>query len=375
MQYALDEILSQLVKRKGSDLHLKVSRPPLFRIAGKLVPTEYDKLSPDDIKQLVYSIMNPYQIQRFEDEWEIDFSYGLPKVARFRVNCFYQRGIMGAVFRSVPYKIPTLDDLGMPPVLKDIALKTQGLILVTGPTGSGKSTTLAGMIDHINSNRYCHIMTIEDPIEFVYQDKSSVINQRELGSDTKTFASALKHVLRQDPDVILIGEMRDIETMSIAVTAAETGHLVFSTLHTNDAQQSVDRIIDSFPSEQQNQVRMQLSMALRAVVSQRLVKRADIDGRVAAVEIMINSPTITKLIQEGNTSQINKAIESSVTYYRMQTLNQSLVALVKNGVITEQEAMKYSNKPEEFKLNLKGIFSGSSIEQRGSVAYSQEGFQ
>lgn len=375
MQYALDEILSQLVKRKGSDLHLKVSRPPLFRISGKLVPTEYEKLSPDDIKQLVYSIMTPYQIQRFEDEWEIDFSYGIPNVARFRVNCFFQRGIMGAVFRSVPYKIPTLDELGMPPVLKDIALKTQGLILVTGPTGSGKSTTLAGMIDHINSNRYCHIMTVEDPIEFVYQDKSGVINQRELGSDTKTFTSALKHVLRQDPDVILIGEMRDTETMSIAVTAAETGHLVFSTLHTNDAQQSVDRIIDSFPSEQQNQVRMQLSMALRAVVSQRLVKRADIDGRVAAVEIMINSPTITKLIQEGNTSHINKAIESSVTYYRMQTLNQSLVALVKNGVIAEQEAMKYSNKPEEFKLNLKGIFSGSSIEQRGSVAFTEEGFQ
>lgn len=365
----LDELLHLVIERKGSDLHLKVGRPPLLRIAGKIVPTELEKLSPEHTKNLLYSIMNPYQIQKFEEEWEIDFSYGLKDLARFRVNAFFQRGVVGAVLRMIPYKIPSIDELGLPPILKDLSLKPQGLILVTGPTGCGKSTTLASMIDYINNHRQCHIITVEDPIEFIYKDQQAEINQRELGLDTKTFATALRHILRQDPDVILVGEMRDMETMATVISAAETGHLVFSTLHTIDATQSIDRIIDSFPANQQQQIRLQLSRTLQGVISQRLVRRIDGQGRCAAIEIMINSPTIRKLIEEGNISQIKKAIESSSTYYRMQTLNQSLVALVKNGIISEQEALSASGNPEEFKLNLKGIFSGSSMDRASSHYY------
>lgn len=365
----LDELLQMLVERRASDLHLKVGRPPLLRIAGKIVPTELERLTPDDTKNLIYPIMNTYQIQKFEENWEIDFSYGLQELARFRVNIFFQRGVVGAVLRMIPYNIPTLDELGLPAILKDLSLKGQGLILVTGPTGCGKSTTLAAMINHVNANRECHIITIEDPIEFVYKDNRSEINQRELGLDTKSFSEALRHILRQDPDVILLGEMRDIETISTAVTAAETGHLVFSTLHTNDATQSVDRIIDSFPSHQQQQIRMQLSLSLQGIISQKLVRRADGKGRCSAVEVLINSPTIKKMIEEGNTSQIHKAIESSVTYYRMQTLNQALVKLVEGKVITLEEALRSTNNPDELKLNLKGIYSGSSLDRGVSQYY------
>lgn len=367
----LDELLTELVKRKGSDLHLKVGRPPLMRLAGKIVPTEFDKISPDTIKALVYPIMNQFQVQKFEENWELDFSYSLKEVARFRVNAFFQKGFIGAVFRMIPLKIPTADELGLPPILKDLAMKNQGLILVTGPTGSGKTTTLAAMMNHINANRQAHIVTVEDPIEFVYKDNQSAINQREIGQDTKNFGEALKHVLRQDPDVILVGEMRDVETISIAITAAETGHLVFSTLHTNDATQTIDRVVDSFPAEQQQQVRLQLAMCLQGVVSQRLVRRADGQGRAAALEIMINSPTIKKMIEEANTSQIKKSIESSVTYYRMQTLNQSLVALVHNQIVSEEEAMAVSNNQEEFKLNLKGIFASSPMDRSGGQYYEE----
>lgn len=362
----LDEILLLSVERKTSDIHLKSGRPPIFRIAGKVVPTELDKLTSDDIKNLLYHIMTDFQIKQFEEMWEMDFSYSLKDIARFRVNVFKQKGEIGAVFRMIPLKIPSIDELALPAVLKDISLKPQGLILVTGPTGSGKSTTLAAMINHINQSRQCHIITVEDPIEFVYKDNLSVINQRELGLDTKSFSESLKHALRQDPDVILIGEMRDLETIQIAITAAETGHLVMSTLHTVDAKQSIDRIIDAFPSYQQNQVRLQLSLVLQAVISQKLLKRSDGEGRVSAVEVMINSPTIKKLIQEGKTSDINKAIEESVTYYRMQTLNQALVDLVKKEIVTEEEALYNSNNPEEFKLNLKGIFAGTSSTTRDS---------
>lgn len=367
----LDELLAELVKRKGSDLHLKVGRPPLMRIAGKIVPTEYEKISPDDMKGLLYPVMNAYQIQKFESEWELDSSYSLKDVARFRVNAFYQKGMLGAVLRTIPLKIPTVDELGLPPVIKDLALKNQGLILVTGPTGSGKTTTLAAMMNHINANRQCHVMTAEDPIEFVYKDNQSVINQREIGQDSRSFAEALKHVLRQDPDVILVGEMRDLETIGVAITAAETGHLVFSTLHTNDATQTIDRVIDTFSAGQQQQVRLQLAMCLQGVISQRLVRRADGQGRAAALEIMINSPTIKKMIEEANTSQIKKSIESSVTYYRMQTLNQSLVALVHNQIVSEEEAMAASNNQEEFKLNLKGIFASSPMDRGGGQYYEE----
>lgn len=356
----IDEILRALASRKGSDLHLKVGRPPLFRIGGRIVPSEFPPLTEEEVKDALYSTMNETQIQSFELHRELDMSYMLPGVARFRINVFQQRGQIGAVMRIVPLKVPSLDDLRMPPVLKDVASKPQGLVLVTGPTGSGKSTTLAGMIQHINTTRQCHVMTIEDPIEFAYTDENSVINQRELGMDTESFAAALKHVLRQDPDVILIGEMRDLETISTAITAAETGHLVFSTLHTIDATQSVDRIIDSFPSEQQQQIRLQLSMALQAVISQRLCRRADGTGRVPALEIMINSPTIRKYIEEGQTGSIHKAIEQSVTHYRMQTLNQSLVALCKKGFVSFEDALAVSNNPDEFKLNYRGIFASGA---------------
>jgi len=356
----IDEVLRTLAQRKGSDLHLKVGRPPLFRIGGKMVPTEFEPLSEEDLKTAVYSMMNESQIQQFELHRELDMSYTLERVARFRVNVFQQRGQMGAVMRIVPLRVPSLDDLRLPAVLKDIASKPQGLILVTGPTGSGKSTTLAGMIQHINLNRQCHVMAVEDPIEFSYTDENSVINQRELGLDTESFGEALKHVLRQDPDVILVGEMRDLVTISTAITAAETGHLVFSTLHTIDSTQSVDRIIDSFPSEQQQQIRLQLSMCLQAVISQRLVRRADGTGRLPAMEIMINSPTVRKFIEEGKTGSIHKTIEQSVTHYRMQTLNQALVALCKQGYVSFDDALAASNNPDEFKLNYRGIFSSGA---------------
>lgn len=357
---SIDELLDILIERKGSDLHLKVGRPPLTRVHGRLIPTELKVLTPVDTKELVYSILNPGQIRRFEEEMELDISYTYKNVARFRINVFRQRGVIGTVIRMIPFKIPTIDELGLPAVLKDLAIKDKGLILVTGPTGCGKSTTLAALIDYINSTRECHIITVEDPIEFVYQDNLSAINQREIELDTRSFKDALKHVLRQDPDVILIGEMRDLETISIAITAAETGHLVFSTLHTNDAVQSVDRIIDSFPVNQQQQIRIQLSLVLQGVISQRLLNRADGSGRVAAVEIMINSPTIKKLIEEGRTSEIHKAIESSVLYYRMQTLDQSLIELYNNGLITFEEALSVSTDPEGLKRMSKGIDTGVS---------------
>lgn len=346
----IDELLSALIERRGSDLHLKVGRPPLFRIAGKMVPTEFPVLDEESCKDLVYSMMSAAQIETFEASHELDFSYGYGQVARFRINAFQQRGHSGAVMRLVPAKVPTIDSLKLPAVLKDIATRNQGLVLVTGPTGSGKSTTLAAMIEYVNETRQAHIMTVEDPIEFVYTDNNSVINQRELGLDTFSFPEALKHVLRQDPDVILIGEMRDPETITTAITAAETGHLVFSTLHTIDSGQSVDRVIDSFPTDQQQQIRIQLAATLQAVVSQRLCRRADGGGRVPAMEIMINSPTVRKHIEEGRTGSIHKTIEESVTHYRMQTLNQSLLALASRGFITFEEAMTATNNPDEFKL-------------------------
>ncbi|HIE53021.1 MAG TPA: type IV pilus twitching motility protein PilT [Armatimonadetes bacterium] len=366
----IDDVLKLLLERHGSDVHFKAGRPPLFRIGGKIVPTELESLTAEDTKQLAYSIMTSHQIELFEQQRALDFSYNFGRLARFRVNVFQQRGVVGMVMRAVPWKIPTIEQLKLPPVLKDIASKTQGLVLVTGPTGSGKSTTLAAMIDYINATRQAHVITIEDPIEFVYQDKKCVINQREIGLDTDSFATALRYVLRQDPDVILIGEMRDLETIRTAVTAAETGHLVFSTLHTNDATQTVDRIIDSFPAEQQQQVRVQLSMCLLAVISQRLVRLANGNGRIAAVEVMINSPTIKKYIEEGNTGAIHKAIEQSVTYYRMQTLNQSLVALAKRGYVTYEDALAASPDPDEFKRNFRGIYSGSSLDAQ--AAYYQQ---
>jgi twitching motility protein PilT len=346
----IDDYFRALVKRGGSDLHLKVDRPPLMRIKGELFPTEYPVIGKEEMKKLLLPMLTEVQAKKLENEREIDFSCLVEGLARFRGNIFHQMGFLGAVFRVIPVEIVTIDQLNLPQVLKELVFRNQGIILVTGPTGSGKSTTLAAMIDYLNENRSDHIITIEDPLEFVHRDKKCVINQREVGLDTRSFAEALKQALRQDPDVILVGEMRDPETISIAMTAAETGHLVFSTLHTNDAKQSMDRIIDTFPPEQQHQVRMQLAMTLCAIISQRLIKKSDGSGRVAVIEVMINTPTIRKMIEEGKIGAIDKAIHDSASLYKMQTMNQHLFQLVKEGTITQEAALGISNNPNDLRI-------------------------
>lgn len=357
----VQDLLTMLVERKASDLYLKVARPPLFRILGTLGPSELPVLSLEKTKELIYSLMNQEQRDRFESDFDLDFSYSLPGVARFRVNTYRQRGAIGSVIRVVPYAIPTIEALGLPPVLKSLSEKPQGLILVTGPTGSGKSTSLAAMIGHINNTRNCHIITIEDPIEYLHRDNKATIDQRELDVDTKSFKEALRRALRQDPDVMLIGEMRDVETISTAITAAETGHLVFSTLHTNDATQTIDRIIDVFPGSQQHQIRVQLSLTLTAIASQRLLKRIDGKGRLSAVEIMINSPLIKDLIEKGNTSGIRRAIESSTTYWQMQSLNQAIARLINGGVVSMEEGLSSTPNPDDLRLSLKGSCGGGIV--------------
>ena len=356
----IDDYFTALVQRGGSDLHLKVGRPPLMRIKGELLPTEYPVIGKEEMKKLLLPMLTEMQIKKLENEREIDFSYLVEGVARFRGNLFHQMGYLGAVFRVIPVQIMTIDELKLPPVLKELVFRNQGIILVTGPTGSGKSTTLAAMIDYLNMNRSDHIITIEDPVEFVHRDKKCVINQREVGFDTRSFSEALKRALRQDPDVILVGEMRDPETISIAMTAAETGHLVFSTLHTNDAKQSIDRIIDTFPPEQQHQVRMQLAMTLCAIISQRLIKKLDGSGRVAVIEVMINTPTIRKMIEEGKIGAIDKAIHDSASLYKMQTMNQHLFQLVKEGTITQEGALSVSNNPNDLRIMFQTQMPGPS---------------
>jgi len=355
----LDRLLQELGERGGSDLHLKVNRPPLFRIAGELHPTQYPDLSRAEVQEALYRIMGPKTQKKFEETLEADFSYEIPGFARFRVNGFVQRGDVGAVFRLVPLDVPTIDSMGLPQAFKKLCEHQNGLVIVTGPTGSGKSTTLACMIQHINTTRPAHVMTIEDPIEFVYQDEFSTINQRELNIDTYDLSRALRAALRQDPDVLLMGEMRDLETMRFAITASETGHLVFSTLHTNDAKQTLDRILDTFPPEQAKQIRSQLAIVMRGVISQRLVKRADGTGRIAAVEILINSPNVRQLVEEGAVRDIEKSMEND-TYYGMQTFNQALLELVHQGLVTEEEALESSSAPDDLKLGFRGVTRGSS---------------
>lgn len=344
--------LKTLVERGGSDLHLKVGRPPLMRIKGDLIPTEFPVVERHQMEQLIMPMMSEYQRKKLEKEKEMDFSYLIEGVARFRGNIFFQLGEVGAVFRTIPLKIKTIDELGLPPVLKELIFHRQGLILVTGPTGSGKSTTLASMLDLLNESVAKHIVSIEDPIEFVHTDKKCTINQREVGYDTLSFTDAIKRALRQDPDVILVGEMRDPETIRTALTASETGHLVLSTLHTNYARQSISRIIDAFPPEEQHHIRVRLATSLVAALAQKLIKKSDESGMAVVMEIMINTPTIRKSIAEEKLDQIDKLIHDSAELYKMQTLNQHLFKYIKEGVLTPDDAFAISNNPNDLKVML-----------------------
>ncbi len=357
----LNEILQVALRGGASDIHLKAGLPPMFRVDGSLVPLKDGRrLPPEEVARMAFGIMNDYQKEKFKQTNEVDLAYGVPGLGRFRVNVFQQRGTIGAVLRVIPFKVLTIKELLLPPILEKIALEERGLILVTGTTGSGKSTTLAAMIDHINANETNHIMTIEDPIEFLIRDKRSIVNQREVGVDTMSFSQALKSALRQDPDVILVGEMRDLETIETALTAAETGHLVMSTLHTLDATETINRIISVFPPYQQKQVRLQLAAVLKAVVSQRLVPRADGKGRVAAVEILRATARVRELIEDKDrTKEIPDAIAHGHQTYGMQTFDQSLMALVKAGLVTYEEAHRQATNPDDFALRYQGI-SGTS---------------
>lgn len=329
----LKELLHMAVEKKASDLHLTTGVPPVLRIYGSLVFTEMGPLRPKDTESFAEEILNESQKQILHQKGQIDLSLSLKNTGRFRVNVYKQRGTISIAIRLIPYKIPSLVELGLPSVIGSLARMDRGFILVTGPTGSGKSTTLASMIDIINTERSCHIITLEDPIEFLHKHKKSIVNQREIHNDSESFAMALRAALRQDPDVILVGEMRDLETISTAITAAETGHLVLSTLHTNSAHQTIDRIIDVFPPYQQQQVRIQLANTLQGIVSQRLLPRSDRKGLVPAVEIMIVTPAIRNLIREGKTHQIYSAIQTGVKY-QMQTMENSLKELYTNGMIS-----------------------------------------
>jgi twitching motility protein PilT len=347
LQVPVPELLGKLLEAKGSDLHLTAGTPPTVRVHGELMRLEdYPVLTPRALQGMIYAILPQKMRERFEQELELDMSYSLPGRARFRVNVYMQRDAVGAVFRVIPFEIKALDELGLPPVCADLARFPRGFVVVTGPTGSGKSTTLAGMVDVVNTERAGHIMTVEDPIEFLHKHKTCVVNQREIGADTHSFASALKHVLRQDPDVILVGEMRDLETISTAITAAETGHLVFATLHTQDAPQTIDRIIDVFPPHQQQQTRVQLSTTLQGVITQQLVPTTDGQGRVVAAEVMVATPGIRNLVREGKVHQIYSAMQAGGRY-GMQTMDMSLASHVKAGRINQQMAFERCHDPEE----------------------------
>jgi twitching motility protein PilT len=345
---SIDDLLRDLVSREASDLHLKAGLPPVMRVHGTLVHTEYSVLTEADVESLLKGILSEERYARLEGFKELDLSYEVPGLSRFRVNMFWHRHQMGAVFRVIPFKIKTIDELGIPQVCKDLALLPRGLILVTGPTGSGKSTTLAAMVNHINLNRRQHIMTIEDPIEYMHSDQQSIINQRELGVDTRSFADALRHVMRQNPDVILVGEMRDLETIQLAITAAETGHLVMSTLHTVDAAQTIDRIVDVFSPNQQAQIRTQLSVTLQAVVSQTLLPTKDDLGRVAAFEVMVATHSIRTMIRDGKTHQLYHDIQMGHEH-GMVTLDNSLLEHLKDGTVEFDVAMSKSQQPADFK--------------------------
>jgi twitching motility protein PilT len=359
MNFEFSDVLIEVLDRRASDLHLTAGSPPMVRVRGRLSPLEgYPTLTPTDTREIVYSIMSNDQRQRLETDWQVDFAYQIPARARFRVNAYFQRTAIGAAFRLIPAEITPIDQLGLPPIVHDFVQKPRGFVLFTGPTGSGKSTSLASLIDEVNEVREDHIMTIEDPIEFLHTHKKCIVNQRELGSDAVSFALALKAALRQDPDVILVGEMRDLETISTALTAAETGHLVFATLHTQDTPQTIDRIIDVFPPHQQHQVRVQLSVALQGIVTQQLLPTADGSGRCLAAEVLIPSPAVRNLIREGKTHQIYSVLQTSAQS-GMQTMDSALATLVRAGKITRQLAEQRATSPEELRRLMGAAPAGS----------------
>ncbi len=359
--FDLKDLLVEMFNRGASDLHITTGTPPQLRIDGRLTPMNLRPLTPSDTQRLCYSVLTETQRKRFEEDNELDFSFGIKNVCRFRGNIFVQRGAVAGAFRTIPYKFLSFEELGLPPVVETLIHKPKGLILVTGPTGSGKSTTLASMIDRLNEERHAHIITIEDPIEYLHRHKNCLVNQREVNSDTKGFAQALKHVLRQDPDIILIGEMRDLETIEAALIIAETGHLTFATLHTNSAVESINRIIDVFPPYQQSQIRAQLSFVLEGVLTQQLIPKANGTGRCLCVEILIPNPAIRNLIREGKNHQIYSQMQIGQNKFGMQTMNQSLFDLVQKGLIGVKEALTRSPNVEE----LNQMLGRESKPQRG----------
>jgi twitching motility protein PilT len=370
VQVPVPELLSVVLDKEASDLHLTAGVQPVVRVHGELERLEdYPVLTPRALQGMIYAILPQKMREKFEQELELDMSYALPGKARFRVNVYFQRDSIGAAFRLIPYEIKSIDDLALPPVVADLARFQRGFVVVTGPTGSGKSTTLAAMVDVVNKERAGHIMTVEDPIEFLHKHQRCIVNQREVGADTHGFSAALKHVLRQDPDVILVGEMRDLETISTAITAAETGHLVFATLHTQDAPQTIDRIIDVFPPHQQQQVRVQLSTTLQGVVTQQLVQTVDGKGRAAACEVLVTTPAIRNLIREGKVHQIYSAMQAGGRF-GMQTMDMHLSQLVKAGTITQAMAFERCHDPEELQ---RMVGSSSPSTPVGGAAMSMSG--
>jgi twitching motility protein PilT len=364
----LDAALTAMVQAGASDLHLTSGAPPTVRVSGSLQPLAgFPALMPESLRRSTYSVLTQKQREKFETDLELDTSYSVRGLARFRVNLYQQRESLGAAFRLIPYEIKPLEQLGVPPVVANFAGLPRGLVLVTGPTGSGKSTTLAAIIDLANRTRADHIMTVEDPIEFLHRHKRALVNQREVGEDTHSFAAALKHVLRQDPDIILVGEMRDLETISVALTAAETGHLVFATLHTQDAAQTIDRVIDVFPAHQQAQVRTQLAGALQGVVSQTLCKRADAPGRVVATEVLVATPAVRNLVREGKTHQIYSAMQAGAQQ-GMHTLDQHLAELVKAGRISYETGLERAHHAEDFNRLTGRFSSGAAAMSAGAMA-------
>lgn len=352
----LHELLKVMMERKASDLHITTGSPPQVRVDGELVPLDHPPLTPVETKQLCYSILTDVQKQKFEEESELDLSFGVKGLSRFRANIFMQRGAVAAAFRAIPFQIKTTQELGLPPVINELSKRPRGLVLVTGPTGSGKSTTLAAMIDRINTETHGHIITVEDPIEFLHPHKGCLVNQREVGADTKSFQRALKYILRQDPDVVLVGELRDMETMEMALAVAETGHLVFATLHTNSCVQTINRIIDVFPANHQPQVRAQLSFVLEGVLSQTLVSKIG-GGRVLSLEVMVPNAAIRNLIREDKIHQIYSQMQVGQSKFGMQTMNQSLAILYQKRLITLDDAMGSTSDPDELRQILGGAIS------------------